>query len=242
MANLFCGYACIVHSMRDELESGGALHRLRLRSRHAGRPHRPHDRHDQRVRIRVRLAGRRRVVRRRARDSLVPVGPATARADRVGRRLPLRGGGCRPTGALQHPVGLAGQTLLRRHAESGRGVCPGGDGLCLSAGIPERHARRGRPGDGDYPGAHDGEHDSLPQLQDVRPADAPQFRRAGARRARGWFCSPRSRSTCCWRWPTRIWRPASSGSRGRGYIGAHQRQRRHCPVRGAEEHRDTKAL
>ena len=132
MANLFCGYACIVHSMRRRIVHGGAVHRLCVRARHARRPHRPHDRNDQRLRTRVRLTRRRGVVRRRAGDPVVPVGPATARSHRLGGRLSLRGRGRGQARALQHPVGITGQALFRRHAQPGGGVHAGGDRLRLS--------------------------------------------------------------------------------------------------------------
>ena len=81
----------------------GALHRLRHRPRHARRPHRAADRHDERLRRAVRLAGRRHLVRHRAGDPVVRVGPGVARPPRVGGGLPLRRGGGDAAGALQHP-------------------------------------------------------------------------------------------------------------------------------------------
>ncbi len=163
---------------------GRAVHRLCLRPRYAGRPHRPHDRNDKRFRTRIRLIGRRRVVRRRASDPVVPVGPATTRSFGMGGGLSLRRRGRGQARALQHPVRIPGQALFRRHAESRRSVCACGDRVRLPAGIPERGALAGGAGYGDHPSLDDGQHDSLPELQDLRPANAPKFRGSRSRRPR----------------------------------------------------------
>ena len=110
----------------------------------------------------------------------------------------------RAAGALQHPVGLAGQAVLRRHAEPGRGSV-----------FRRRPCSRIRRAFRRYaealpvlamvhrPGAADGQHDPLPQLQDLRSADAPQLSGAAAGRRSASRCSPRSRSSCWSCWPTR---------------------------------------
>jgi CDP-diacylglycerol--serine O-phosphatidyltransferase len=54
--------------------------------------------------------------------------------------------------------------------------------------------------DGDHPGTDDGQHDSLPELQDVRPAGAAQFCGPRPPSPLVWYCSRRSRSTCWSQW------------------------------------------
>jgi len=39
IGNMFCGYTCVVYTMRGGVPYGGAVHRFRVRSRHARRPH-----------------------------------------------------------------------------------------------------------------------------------------------------------------------------------------------------------
>ena len=68
----------------------------------------------------------------------VRVGPAAARPARLGGRLPVRGGGGGAAGALQHPAGVAGQALFRRHAEPGGGRRARGDRVRLSRRVPDR--------------------------------------------------------------------------------------------------------
>ena len=76
-----------LHRLLDarRVRHGRAVHRVRDRRRHARRPHRADDRDDERVRRRVRFAGRHHLVRRGARDPGVLVGPAAARPARAGR-------------------------------------------------------------------------------------------------------------------------------------------------------------
>ena len=103
VGNMFCGYACIVFSMRGELVDRGAVHRLRVRARHARRPHRAPDEHDERVRRRARFARRRHLVRHRARRAGVRVGTVGARARRLGGGLHLSHRGGDAARAVQHP-------------------------------------------------------------------------------------------------------------------------------------------
>ena len=123
----------------------GAVHRLRRRARHARRPHRAPDRHDQRVRRRVRLDGRHHLVRHRAGDPVVRVGAAAARPPRLGGRLPVRRGGGDAPRALQHPERRRRrQAVLRRDAEPGGGGDSGGDGVRVSRRASTTTARRCR--------------------------------------------------------------------------------------------------
>ena len=166
------------------VRAGGAVHRLRHRARHARRPHRPDDRNDQRLRTRVRLARRRRVVRRRTRHPLVPWG-------------------LQPLGRIGWAAGFlfvaaAAVRLARFNIQAGTqdkryfvgmpspaAACvPAATVFAYPGGFPERHSRRGRAGDGARSGAADGEHDPFPQLQDARPAVASKLPGAAARRAR----------------------------------------------------------
>ena len=50
MANMFCGYACVVYAMRGRVLHGRPVHRRRRRARHARRTHRAADGQHQRVR------------------------------------------------------------------------------------------------------------------------------------------------------------------------------------------------
>ena len=107
---MFCGYACIVFAMRGDLVTRRAVHRLRGRARHARRPHRAHDQHDERVRPRARFARRHHLVRRGAGRAGVRVGTVRARPRRLGGRLPLPDRRRDAAGALQHPVVGASST------------------------------------------------------------------------------------------------------------------------------------
>ena len=121
MANMFCGYACIVHAMRGEFATAALFIGFAFVL----------DMLDGRI---ARMTGTTSafgvefdsladvdLVRRRARHPVVPVGTAAARSDRMGGGLSLRVGRGRAAGALQHPVRHTGQALLRRHAEPGGG-------------------------------------------------------------------------------------------------------------------------
>ena len=105
MANMFCGYACIVHAMRGEFATAAPFIGFAFVL----------DMLDGRI---ARMTGTTSafgiefdsladvdLVRRRAGDPVVPVGPAAARSHRMGGGIPLRGGRGRAPGALQHPVG-----------------------------------------------------------------------------------------------------------------------------------------
>ena len=135
LGNMFCGYACVLYAMRGEFDDGGAVHRRRGGARHARRPHRPADGTASAFGVRVRLAGRRDLVRHRAGGPDVHVGPAAARPARLGGRVHLRDRGGHAPGAVQHPErDSRRQALLRRHAEPGRGRRAGLDGVLLSGG------------------------------------------------------------------------------------------------------------
>ena len=67
VANLFCGYACVVYSTRSDFDTAALLHRHRDGARHARRLLRPPDELVVGVRRRARFAGRRRLVRPRRR-------------------------------------------------------------------------------------------------------------------------------------------------------------------------------
>ena len=168
MGNMFCGYACIVYAMRGEFETaapfiGFAIVLDMLDGRIARLTGT-----DQRVRRRVRFAGRRHLVRRRAGDPVVRVGPVAARPPRLGRRLHVRRGGGDAAGALQYPERRRRrQALLRRHAEPGGGRRRRGDGLRVSLRASTTTAPRCRRWRWCCAGAADGQHDPLPQLQDA---------------------------------------------------------------------------
>ena len=103
------------------VRSGRAVHRHRRRARLARRPHRADDEHHERVRPRVRFAGRRHLVRHRARRAGVRLGPGRSRARRLGGRVSLRHRGGDAAGAVQHSVADPGrQALLHRHAVARR--------------------------------------------------------------------------------------------------------------------------
>ena len=65
------------------------------------------------------------------------------------------------------------QAVLRRHAESGRGRGAGGDRVRLSLGADRLSRRAAGARDGARAGCADGQHDPVPQLQDLRPAESP---------------------------------------------------------------------
>ena len=149
---------------------GRAVHRHRHRARHARRPHRAHDEHDERVRRRVRFAGRRHLVRRRAGGARVRVGTVGARAGRLGGRLHVRHAprrcGSRASTSRSRTQ-LDKRYFVGMPSPAAAGVV-GRDGLRLAVsaatGYPQvdrrRVARRARAR-----GA-DGQHDPVPQLQD----------------------------------------------------------------------------
>ena len=92
VANLFCGYACVVYATRGDFDTaalfiGIAMVLDTLDGFFARLTH-----SSTRVRRAARLAGRRGVVRARAGDPRVHLGPVAARAARLGRRLHLRDG------------------------------------------------------------------------------------------------------------------------------------------------------
>ena len=168
VGNMFCGYACIVFAMRGELGDRRAVHRHRGRARHARRPHRADDEHDERVRRRVRLAGRRHLVRRGAGGAGVRVGAVGSRPGRLGGRLPVR----RRAAAMR---------LARFNIQSAAQVdkryfvgmpSPAAAGVAAATVFawpyPLPGPARTVAGDRDRAGAGgaDGQHDSLPQLQD----------------------------------------------------------------------------
>ena len=123
MGNMFCGYACVVYAMRGEYETaapfiGFAIVLDMLDGRIARLTGT-----DQRVRRRVRFAGRRHLVRHRAGDPVVRVGAAAARPPRAGPP-----GSCSSRAAAMRLArfniqsgGRRRQALLRRHAEPGGG-------------------------------------------------------------------------------------------------------------------------
>ena len=121
LANMFSGYACIVYAMRGELEKAAPLIGLAIVvDMLDGRVARMTGTHEP-VRRRIRLARGRDLVRRRAGDHGVSVGPASARPPRLGRRLRLRRGRGDSPRPVQHSDGDGGQEVLRRPAESGGG-------------------------------------------------------------------------------------------------------------------------
>ena len=183
IGNMFCGYACIVYAMRGEFETaapfiGFAIVLDMLDGRIARLTGTASD-----FGVAVRLARRRHLVRHRAGDPVVRVGPRAARPPRLGGRLPVRHRGGDAAGALQHPERRRRrQALLRRHAEPGGGGGPGGDRVRAIRRASRLPRGAAGAGDGARAGAADGQHDPLPQLQDDRPADAPAVHGAAADR------------------------------------------------------------
>ena len=189
MANMFCGYACIVHAMRGELATAALFIGFAFVL----------DMLDGRI---ARMTGTTSAFGVEF-DSLADVisfgvapailsfkwGAGAAWSDRMGGRIPLRRGGGRPAGAFQHPGGHAGQALLRRSAEPGRRVHSGGDRLRLSGRVPGIRGSLAGAEHGDRARAPDGQHDSVPQLQVARSSGAPQLSGALPRRCRA--CRPR---------------------------------------------------
>ena len=102
VANLFCGYACVVYSTR-RLRHSRAVHRHRDGARHARRVLRAPDELIVRVWCGARFARRRRLVRPRAGDPGVHVGTVAAGAARMGGGLPLRHRGRDAARAVQRP-------------------------------------------------------------------------------------------------------------------------------------------
>ena len=158
-----------------------------------------------------------------------PWGLATARPDRMGGRLPVRRRGRASAGALQHPVGIAGQALLRRHAQSGGGLRPGGDRVRLSAGIQSATHAVAVLAMVIVP--------ALPMVSTIRFRSFKTFdlqtRRSSAVlvlvAAGSWCCSRPNRSTCWSPWPTPIWPPFI------GYAWTRFRHRRRAVTAGEHE-------
>ena len=172
MANMFCGYCCVVYAMRGEFAQAALFIGFAFVL----------DMLDGRV---ARLTGTTSAFGVEF-DSLADVisfgmapailaftwglqpfgrlGWAAGFLFVVGRRDPAR--------ALQHPEPEPGQALLRRHAESGRRGRARRDGLRVSL-WPAGMVGGAGAADGAGAGVPDGQHDPLPQLQDVRPRHAP---------------------------------------------------------------------
>ena len=173
LANMFCGYACVIFAMRGEFSTAAPFIGVavvldlldgriaRMTGATVG------------LRPRIRLAGRRDLVRHRAGRPRLRVGPLHVRAAGLGGRLPVRLGGGDPPGPLQHPDHRQPrQAVLRRHAQSGRRRRAGGDGVPAAAGVARRLDGRPGPAAAARAGGPDGQHDPLPQLQDVQPEHA----------------------------------------------------------------------
>ena len=161
------------------LRHGGALHRRRDDPRHARRVLRAADELVDGVRRRARLARRRRVVRPRAGDARVHVGPVAAQAARVGGGIRLRDRRRHASGAVQRPDGNGHrQAVFRRHAEPAGGGRHRGHGVSLPVRPPGSRDRAAGARDGARAGVSDGEHDPLPQRQGDRRRLAPLVLRA----------------------------------------------------------------
>ncbi len=192
MANLFCGYACIVHSMRGELATAALFIGFAFVL----------DMLDGRI---ARMTGTTSAFGLEF-DSLADVvsfGVAPA--------ILSFQWGLHPLGRIGWAAGFlfvaaAAVRLARFNIQSGSqdkryfvGM-PSPAAACVPAatvfaypqGFQSATACRGGAGHGHRAGADDGQHDSLPQLQDARPAGAPQFR--GPRARRRWPRAPRRRT------------------------------------------------
>ena len=185
MANMFCGYACIVHAMRGEFHTAAPFIGIAIVL----------DMLDGRI---ARMTGTTSAFGLEF-DSLADVvsfgvapamlsfalGPAAARAGSAGRP-----GSC---SWPRRPCGWRASTSSRAHQDKRYFV---GMPSPPAAGVPaatvfafpsglQRPVGSGRgAGDGDRAGAADGQHHPLPQLQDARPAVAAQLPGAVAAGAR----------------------------------------------------------
>ena len=135
MGSMFCGYACIVYAMRGEFVTAAPFIGFAIVV----------DMLDGRI---ARMTGTTSAfgVEFDSLADIISFGVAPAilvfawGLQPLGRlglggRLPVRGGGGGPSGALQHPGGFARQALLRRHAEPGGGRYSRGHGVRVSRRI-----------------------------------------------------------------------------------------------------------
>ena len=178
MANMFCGYACIVHAMRGEFDTAAPFIGIAIVL----------DMLDGRI---ARMTGTTSEFGLEF-DSLADVisfGMAPAMLSFAWGLQPLGRLGwaagflfvtaaARASGAVQHPVGQPRQAVLRRACPAHRGGGAGGDGVRVPVGLQRPVGGAAGPGDRDRAGAPDGQHHPVPQLQDARSADPPQL--AGA--------------------------------------------------------------
>ena len=199
MANMFCGYACIVYSMRGEFATAAPFIGFAIVL----------DMLDGRV-ARMTGATSEFGVEFDSLADVISFGVAPAilvvprgACEPLGRLgwavgFPFRRGGRGAAGSFQHSVRHAGQALLRRTAEPRGGRRPGRDSVCVSCRFSGDGPRASGARHGDRAGAADGQHDPIPQLQDFRPAVAAQLSGAAARGARHRPSWRPSQSTCCW--------------------------------------------
>ena len=173
LANLFCGWACVVYAMRGELATAAPFIGIAIVL----------DMLDGRI---ARMTGTTSEFGVQL-DSLADLisfgmapavlafqwGLAAARPARVGGRVPVRHRRRAAPGALQHPDAHTDKRYFVGLAEPGRRRDRRVDGVLFPDGLhdlPAGAAWRVRAGP--RPGAADGQHHPLPQLQDDRPRHA----------------------------------------------------------------------
>ena len=137
LANMFCGYACIVYAMRGEFITAAPFIGLAIVvDMLDGRIARMTGTHE-RVWNRVRFTGRHHFVRRGTRHPCVFLGTATARAGWAGRPASSSSPPRRPAWRASTFRRDRTTSAFSWDAEPCGRRCAGGNGVCLPVGVSE---------------------------------------------------------------------------------------------------------